>query len=87
MAWITDRKPARSELSLLSFHGITYLGGHFLTWDGEAVEIDYFEAPDLPDGEGTAKGCWHRPGVLAWQPLPEPPLTNPIRINHHQQGA
>lgn len=76
MKWITDRNPRETELQMTPPGAHSTHGDFFLVWDGEVVDIDFFEMSSRNDTEpaGQASGFWHRPGVLAWCPLPPPPV-------------
>jgi signal transduction histidine kinase len=58
-------------------------GDYFLVWDGEVVDIDYFEIPSEVADTTAQDGHWLRPGVRAWQHLPAPPTARRKIITVH----
>lgn len=82
MSWIRHRNPRRDELRPLTPKRThTAWGDYFLVWDGEVVDVDYFEIPSETADTKPHSGYWHRTGVRAWQPLPTPP--NNEEEEHH----
>jgi hypothetical protein len=75
LGWITDRHPRKDELRMISSGVHPAYGEFFLIWDGEVVDIDFFEISVrhgiVPENPGI--GVWHHSGVRAWRPLPPPP--------------
>jgi hypothetical protein len=83
LGWIRNRNPRRDELrphSLNRQH--TALGGYFLVWDSEVIDIDYYEIPATRTGNEQDDGYWLRPGVVAWQHLPMPPDNTEEEEDH-----
>jgi hypothetical protein len=80
MDWIRHRNPREAELRVISPADHPAYGDFFLTWDGEAVDIDFFEIParNAAEAVDSGRGFWHRAGVLAWRPLPPPPTDMEI---------
>lgn len=79
MDWIMDRVPRLEELRVISCGMCPAYGEFFLVWDGEMVDIDFFEVPaGSVAGDGRGAGFWRHPGVLAWRPLPSPPIDTTV---------
>jgi len=74
LGWIFNRAPKIEELRVIPFGTRPAYGEFFLVWDGEMVDIGFFEIlPGTVNPQETGNGFWRPPDVLAWQPLPLPP--------------